>query len=818
MRKIFAGTNPEISEREVRNSKLAREIAEEGIVVLKNDDVLPVNAEKIALFGSGARRTVKGGTGSGSVNERHSVSIEEGLIKAGFSVTTTGWLDRYDEYYDNTYKAWKDAREAEVVGISDIIQILGIVGKTAFVYPTGIPIEESDILAADTDTAIYVLARQAGEGSDRTNEEGDFLPAPVEYENIRLLTQRFEKTIVVINAGGQIDTSEIEKLGVQALIFYGQAGQEGGLALADILSGRVNPSGKLTFSWARSYSDIPCGAAYGAMGNPKEQDYLEDIFVGYRYYDTFGKEPAYPFGFGLSYTKFSINAAAKLDGEVVIVSGEVENIGEREGKEVVQVYATVPFGRDGAEYQRLVGFYKTPLLKAGEKCTFEERFQVRELARYDEEHAAYMLTEGSYLIRVGNSSRNTVIVAEAVLDREVVVEECINICPVQKELALLKAPMRKEETVKAEKINIDASAICCKKHDYSLMEESASAEDNELLDKMPLSDLAKLVIGGGFMGDKVVTVFGSSGSTSSDLYEKYGIPNIAMLDGPVGLNVANKFTVDEKGEIMTLSIPPAYDFGVYSQHLRQMIDAAAEDGETRYQYATAWPCSTLLAQSWNRPLAERYGEGVGEELKELGGSVWLAPGMNIHRNPLCGRNFEYYSEDPFVTGHIAASVVKGAQKSGRAVSIKHFCCNNVECERSWSSSNLSERALREIYLKGFRIAVEGAAPMTVMSSYNLVNGVYNCNNPDLLVKVLRNEWGFDGIVMTDWQACGDTKGDTITAIKAQNDLIMPGSPEQEAEIVHAVEEGTLSMDELCLCAARNLKLIRKTSAIEIETR
>lgn len=814
---VFAGTNPDISEREKKNAALAREIAGDGIVVLKNESALPVSGKRIALYGSGARRTVKGGTGSGSVNERHSVSIEEGLLAAGFTVTTKDWLDRYDDYYDSTYKAWKDAREAEIVGITDMIQILGIVSQTAFVYPCGIPVEERD-LAEDTETAIYVIARQVGEGYDRSNAEGDFLPASVEYENIKTLTKYYKKTIVVVNAGGQVDTSEIEKLGIQGLIFYGQAGQEGGHAFADIVSGKLNPSGKLSFSWVKSYSDIPNGGAYGAMGDSKEQDYLEDIYVGYRYYDSFGVEPAYPFGFGLSFTKFNIKASARLNGEIFTVSGEVKNVGDCAGKEVVQVYATVPYGKHGAEYQRLVGFYKTPLLAAGAKCEFAVDFNVNELACYDEARAAYVLSEGSYLLRVGNSSRNTEVIAEATLVKEVVVEECVNVCPRNRELDLLKAPARKEENVSAEKLTIDVSAISCKKHEYIEIEDTMSEEDAALIDWMPVEDLVKLVIGGGLYGKRVVEVFGASGTTSSDLYEKYGIPNIVMLDGPVGLNVANKFSVNEKGEITTLSVPPAYDFGIFGQGMRQAIAQAITTGEAHYQYATAWPNSTLLAQTWNRELAGKYGEGISAELIEMGASVWLAPGMNIQKNPLCGRNFEYYSEDPFISGHIAAAVVAGVQKHGKAVSIKHFCCNNVECERSWSSSNLSERALREIYLKGFRIAVEESAPMTVMSSYNRVNGVYNNNNPDLLVKVLRNEWGFKGMVMTDWSACGDTKADTVKAIKAQNDLVMPGTPEEEQMIVRAIEEGTLTEQELRRCAARVLKLIRKTAAIEIEKR
>ena len=407
MKKIFAGTKKGISEREIKNSTLAREIASEGIVVLKNEGVLPVTEKRIALFGSGARGTVNGGTGSGSVNGRSNISIEQGLLNAGFEITTKEWLERCERHYNDTYAAWRAARESEIEGITDIMQILAKVNQTPFVYPTGISITKEDISNTDTNVAIYVISRQAGEGYDRTLSADDFLPDKTELSNIRSLAENFSDVIVVINAGSQIILSEIEALGVKGLIFYGQAGQEGGNAFADIVSGKVSPSGKLTISWASDYKKIPYGEQYGAMGNALEQDYLEGIYVGYRYYDTFGVKPAYPFGFGLSYTNFEIfTPMAECLGENCTVHGTVKNTGRYTGREVVQVYAALPYGTDGAETKRLVGFCKTPFLQAGEETTFRIDFPLDFLARYKEEKAAFVLEKGVYTILVGNSSEH----------------------------------------------------------------------------------------------------------------------------------------------------------------------------------------------------------------------------------------------------------------------------------------------------------------------------------------------------------------------------------------------------------------------------
>lgn len=817
---IFAGTDPAPTETEKRNRQTAREIADEGIVLLKNEGVLPIRRQKIALFGFGARMTVKGGTGSGSVNERHSVTIEEGLAEAGYLITTKDWLDRCERNYHEVYDAWHAAREKDIegIGISDvsgIMQILAVVGKTPFVYPTGIPISDEDIAAADTDVAIYVVSRQAGEGDDRSLREGDFLFDETERENLARIAEHFKDTVLVVNAGGQVDISFAEKIGIKAIVFYGQPGQEGGTAFADIVSGKISPSGKLTATWVKKYEDIPFGDRYGAQGDPREQNYAEDIYVGYRYYDTFGVAPAYPFGFGLSYTQFDIDeVSVSQRGDEIEVCGRVRNAGVREGKETVQVYVSVPHGNDGAEYQRLVGFYKTPLLPADKCCEFAVRFALDELSRYNEERAAYLLESGEYVLRVGNSSRNTAPVCKFTVKETFVLEKCINICPQQKTFNVLRAPERKEALpVRLQELNLKTRCLKTKVHTYEDLSPCVSKETKRLIGKMSAKEMAVLVTGGGYMGDKIVSVFGSSGTTTCDLYEKYGIPNIVMTDGPAGLNVAKEFSVGADGKIMALAVPPAYDFGIFGQYIRDTIARETVGGTAHYQFATAWPSGTNVAQTWNPELAEVFGCGVAAEMQAFGASVWLAPGMNIQKNPLCGRNFEYYSEDPLLSGTIAAAVIAGVQKDGRkAVSVKHFCCNNMELDRSYSSSNLSERALREIYLKGFRRAL-GAKPLTVMSSYNKINGVYSPNNADLLIKVLRCEWNFEGAVMTDWTSCGEDKADAVRAIACENDLIMPGAAAEAEAIAAAAESGTLPLKTLQKCAMRVLELIKKTAAI-----
>lgn len=832
---VFGTTEKEPTELELANRALAREAAAEGYVLLENDGTLPLKEKRIALYGSGARMTVKGGTGSGAVRERYSVSIEAGLKNAGYEITTTDWLDRFDAYYNDTYQKYNDEVEEKVKGIRDFYQILGMAGK--FEHPTGIPVTEEDIAGSAVDTAIYVLARQAGEGTDREDKKGDYQLDDVEIENLRTVSKGYQNLVVIVNAGGVIDLSFLDELHVSALVYYVQGGEEGGNALADVLSGKLNFSGKLATSWAYRFSDIPSNTTYSYLGGDSHnQEYNEGIYVGYRFFDTFGVAPRYHFGYGLSYTEFTIRAeSVSIADERAYVQLTVKNTGGCAGKEVVQVYVTVPYG-DGAEYQRLMAFKKTKELAPEEEQKLTVNFALKDMAVYEEAQASYVLKQGAYVLRVGNASNQTAPAAVFTLAEDTVTEVCTNICPVQHTVEEIIPPMRKEENLDGVTgIEIKAADIKKQVHSYPKLpvftaEDEAAGDDGtksirDKIESMTVRQLAMLVCGGDTQGKRIVTALGASGSTTAELYEDCGIPNVICSDGPAGLNLTSQIVELPDGSIKAARV--VENFEAYKRYFfgfarialtSQMADVG--DGVVHYQYATAWPCSQLLAQTFHTELMERIGDAVGKEMEEFGVTVWLAPGMNIHRNPLCGRTFEYYSEDPLVSGKMAAAIVRGVQSHpGKGMSIKHFVANNCELERNASSSNINERALREIYLKGFEIAVKESAPMTVMASYNMINGVYATNNYDILVKVLRNEWRFEGMVMSDWDSmtadredCMKAKtGDVLKAPGAQCDLVMPGHAAQAEALVKGVEEGLVSMDDLRRSAARVLRMIRENT-------
>ena len=824
---IKAGTCKEAGAIETANRALARRAAAEGFVLLENDGVLPLCPRRIALYGSGARMTVKGGTGSGAVRERYSVTIEQGLLDAGFEIASTPWLDRFDRFYAQTYEAYRAEMEARVAGITDFYQILNRV--TPFQHPTGIPITQEDIDCSATDTAIFILARQAGEGNDRRNEPGDYQLDELEEANLAMLSKGYSKLIVVVNSGGMIDLSFLDKFKVNALVFFGQGGEEGGSALADVLSGGVNFSGRLASSWPRRFEDLPSASVYSHLGKDiHNQDYREGLYVGYRYFDTFSVRPRYPFGYGLSYTCFSLSAEqAALDGESFRLTVCAANAGLQAGRQTVQLYATVPFGTDGAEYQRLVAFEKTGCLEAGAGERMTLCVPLRSLACYDEEKAAWVLRAGRYVMRLGDSSANTKPAAVLTLDRETVVEQCMNLFAGQRRVEEIAPPARAEENVEGVPVlAMEGHLPSCVRHSYELVPE----QGDPLTDSMSVRQLAQLVCGGTTSPtDAPVTAMGASGTTCTALYETAGIPNVILADGPAGLNLTGQIVELPDGTVKAALVPEnleaykRYLFGASGAAItRKMADPAS--GTVHYQYCTAWPCAQLLAQTFDTDLLEQVGDAVGREMEAYGVTVWLAPGMNIQRNPLCGRTFEYYSEDPLVSGMLAAAIVRGVQSHpGKGMSVKHFAANSCELERNASSSNVSERALRELYLKGFEIAVRQASPWTVMAAYNKINGVYCTNNHDLLVKLLRCEWGFDGLVMSDWDSMKADRsdprkavtGDVLRAPAAQCDLIMPGRPDQVEALCMGVEAGEVRVEDLRRSAARVLRMIRRNTVLKM---
>ena len=819
--------SPEVTERELRNRRIARKAATEGIVLLENDGVLPLETgTKIAVYGGGAKYTVKGGTGSGAVNNRSNVSIEEGIRNAGFKITTDTWLEDYEQQYQKAWEAWK-AQIFELAGKQGDFDALYRAHAThPLVLPKGAEITSET--KTDTDIAIYVISRISGEGADRKAEKGDYYLSDEEYTTLQEITSVYEKTIVILNVGGIMDLSFLDEMEISALVLLSQAGMEGGNALADVLSGKVCPSGKLTDTWAYQYEDYPSSATFSHNnGNIIEEKYLEGIYVGYRYFDTFQVAPRYPFGYGLSYTSFAVEAEEVLvKNGVVTVRVKVENTGRTAGKEVIQIYVSCPWQERGREQKRLTAFAKTDVLAPGESGTVTLTFSLRSLESYHAGKSNYYLEEGNYYVLMGNSGTNIVPVACLTLAGSIQVEKLTPICPLLDALNELK-PLKEYNLAWEKKLGdmlegknipviaIDAEAGKCRedlkptnKH-FSELDKVAE----EIVGKLTVRQKATLVCGRPndgspeIIGSAGQRVPGAAGETTPILEDEYGIGSVVMADGPAGIRIQRCYEENPKdGSIYSLT---RYEslvnriFGTEFPH---------EGSIPHYQFCSAIPVGTLLAQSFDVKLLQEVGEMIGQELEEFGITLWLAPGMNIHRNPLCGRNFEYYSEDPLVSGLMAAALTKGVQSvPGVGTTIKHLTCNNQEENRRGVSSIVSERALREIYLKGFEIAVKESRPMAIMTSYNKVNGVHTANSYDLCTTVVRKEWGFQGIIMTDWTTTNMDGGSSAAkCIAAGNDLVMPGLMSDIQEIVDAVSgEKDLSIEEKYLdeCARRMIRMI-----------
>ena len=821
-----AALSDEVRPLEKMGKDLAYQAAVEGIVLLENDGCLPARPGKIALYGAGAEYTIKGGTGSGEVNERHTVSVLEGMEMAGFHITTMDWIRDYARMFQEGEREYAEEfrKKLNPKNLSDFMNLM----SCPYRYPYGRKISQSDVDRSDTDTCIYIVSRQAGEGADRRLEDNDYGLADIEKENLAFCAEKYKHMIVVINVGGVFNLSFLRDIpDINAVVFMGQLGMMGGKALADVISGVHTPSGKLTDTWAKHYRNLPFADDYSYLnGNLDEEYYREGIYVGYRYFDTFHVAPRYPFGYGLSYTTFEISLEdMKLDGTTVEINVDVKNTGRDYcGKEVVQVYVSCPNGELEKEAQRLTAFTKTKVLAPEEQEKVTLRFDLRDLTSYREKDAATVLEAGEYVVRLGNSSRNTRVCGILKLETEMITEKHSHIC---------KAPVKVEELERQEEEMLHATCDCrqnwgkgCeividdvakirsftiapdvipeKVHEYGPMTIYSSEETDRLLDVLTLREMAELVVGGGMYGRRFFETPGAAGVTTGNLEDK-GIPNVVMADGPAGLRLHKVSSVSVTGKVK--AIEPNISFLKYlPEPVKKVMLGNPNSKNLLYQYTTAFPVGISLASSWNLDLAEEVGNAVGKEMEAYGVTYWLAPGMNIHRNPLCGRNFEYFSEDPLLTGKFAAAITRGVQQNrGCYVTLKHFCCNNQEDNRNKTNVNVNERALREIYLKGFEIAVKEAHPGAVMSSYNKVNGKYVNNSYRLLTRVLRNEWGFDGLVMTDWFATGRKYGDPAHAIASGNDLIMPGSSGTVDDIVKAVSKGIILEEDVKRSAANILK-------------
>ncbi|MBR1457482.1 MAG: glycoside hydrolase family 3 C-terminal domain-containing protein [Oscillospiraceae bacterium] len=807
-----ASASDTVSERERRNLRIAYRAACEGMVLLKNDGALPLRGKRLALYGAGAARTVKGGTGSGEVNERHSVSILEGLEDRGFEVTTGRWLRDYEEDYERSRAAFEKERRQfyKKIGKKSIIDL----ALSSFQLPCGRAVTEEDVRESAADSCVYVLSRQAGEGGDRRAEPGDYALTQTELQSIRLCAASYEHFILAVNSGSPLDMGSLRELGgIDALVYLCQPGAEGGHAFADLLSGTVTPSGKLTDTWAEAYADLPFAMEYSYLnGELREEFYREGIYVGYRYFDSFGKQPLYPFGYGLSYTDFTIGpASVNVEGTQVTVTAEVRNAGKTyAGKETLQLYVSAPNGALHKEYQRLAAYGKTGLLAPGEAESLTLRFDARSLASYDEARASFVLEPGAYILRLGNSSRDTRAAAVLSLEREVIVSQHAHVCPLNRPMTELKAaPYPFEDTAELPHIPLRAESFETLQCRYDTPEVCTEPRVRAFLGKLSLRERAEAVVGAGMFGRNRFDLPGSVGNTTSALWDK-GLVNVALCDGPAGLRIQSRSVQGRKGEIKPLQLSLSV-LEMLPEFIKKPMLGDPEKGTPLYQFCTAFPVATMLAQTWNEELLYEVGKAIFGEMKEYGCTFWLAPAVNIHRNPLCGRNFEYFSEDPLLTGRMAAAITRGVQQEeGYYATVKHLACNNQEENRNGVSSNVGERALREIYLRGFAIAVREGGAKAIMTSYNRLNGVYTANSHDLCTKLLRCEWGFDGVVMTDWFSTGRGRADAALAMQAGNDLIMPGGAGAKAEIRRAVRRGRIPETDLARCCANVLRAILKS--------
>ena len=769
---------------------LSRKAAGEGMVLVKNEnDTLPLaKGTKVALFGKGTIDYVKGGGGSGDVTVEYIRNFYEGM-KIKEAEGEVSLFHELPEFYE------KNVKEQYAAG--------AVPGMTR---EPEVPDELVTKAKAYTDTAIITICRFSGEGWDRKcqiNDEGyelfedekkqielsasifengDFCLTNGEAAMVEKVKANFKNVIVVMNVGGMVDTSWFKDCKeIPAVLMAWQGGMEGGLAAADVVTGDVNPSGKLVDTYAATLEDYPSTENFHK--SVYYVDYNEDIYVGYRYFETIpgaAEKVNYPFGFGLSYTSFEteVLGAEEKDGKIV-VKAAVTNTGKRAGKEVVQLYYGAPQGKLGKPAKELGAYRKTRLLQPGETQRVVLSFTVEDMASFDDlgkvAKSAYILEAGSYVFYVGNNVRDakkldfTYDLAEA----EVTAQYTSLAAPHKLEKRLLadgtyEALPTDNGLERQDKLTLEGFLPAVKAQErksFGELMEAAKTNPNlmnvvegketldEFVDKLPTEALIHLL--GGQPNTGVANTFGMGN------LPEYGIPNIMTADGPAGLRIQPQCGVN----------------------------------------TTAWPCATLLACTWDPELIEEIGKAGGEEVKENNIGIWLTPAVNIHRSPLCGRNFEYYSEDPLVAGKSGAAMVRGMQSEHIGASVKHFCCNNKETNRKDSDSRVSERALREIYLKAFEIIVKEADPYTIMSSYNLINGVQASENKDLLTGILRGEWDFKGMVTTDWW----THGEHYRETKAGNDIKMANGYEERVQ--EAFEKGYITRDEIALCAKRILTMI-----------
>lgn len=678
--------------------ELSRRAACEGMVLLENNGLLPLeDGVRVALFGVGSIEYIQGGGGSGEVFPTYIRNIYEGFMEKAPRVSVYKPVSEF--YYDYA------VARIEALGSEEILA-----------EPT-VPAELIADAAKNADVAIIVIHRYSGEGWDRSAEKGDFYLTDEEQALVNNVTGAFSHSVAVLNVGGMVDTSWIrENPKIDGALLAWQAGMEGGLAIADIICGDANPSGKLVDTFAKAFSDYPSADTFNESDD--YVDYFEDIYVGYRYFETIpgAKEKVlYPFGFGLSYTSFDLSRPiAEKIGEQISVSLSVTNTGKMAGKEVVQVYFSAPQGVLGKSSISLIGFQKTRLLAPGEKQDITITFDIADMASYDDlgklQMSAYLLEQGEYRFLVGNCCRDLVECdyRYCVNEKYIVTKQLKQRCAPNLINRRMLSDGSFESLPSFPNVHYLAQPVEGFGYVHTDRPKPLSAVANgeitleDFIAQMTTDELISIVSGVPSRG--VANTCGWGG------IERLGIPAVMTADGPAGVRLWPKSGIA----------------------------------------TTAWPCATLLACSWNTDLAYEIGAAGGIECKENGIATWLTPALNIHRNPLCGRNFEYFSEDPLIAGKFAAAKVRGMQSVHTSAAPKHFAANNKENNRVYSDSRMSERALREIYLRGFEICVKEAQPWAIMNSYNIINGRRACECYELNECILRGEWGYEGMIITDW--------------------------------------------------------------------
>ena len=731
-----------------RHIDLSRRIAQEGSVLLKNEGkVLPFRkGTKVAVFGVAQIDYVKTGGGSGNVECDYEVNIYQGL-KAKNNVVSV--YEPLSLYYQNCVEVMRSGGDVNtLMDLAGEVEIpeYGSIKNTPGLLPE-IPVPRHLLEGAKTftDTAIITISRYSGEGWDRKNDGTDdyFNLSEQERTMVEMVCNNFKNVVVLLNTGAMIDVSwfaENEK--IQAALMIWQGGMEGGLAAADILVGDANPSGKLVDTCAGKFEDYP-----SSEGFHESEDYVkytEDIFVGYRYFETIpGKKDCvvYPFGYGLSYTTFTISGEmATVVDDKIQVSVKVTNTGTMSGKEVVQVYYSAPDGKLTKPAVELCGFQKTKELLPGESEILGISFAISDMASYDDlgevAKSAWVLEPGDYRVLIGNSVRNLKELDFVYQVPDVVITEQLTEYCAPKKLGkrMLSGGGYQEVLDRDDQPKEIPNPYVCEEKFPQAEDECRKLIEvhegklslDEFVAQMTNEELQKLLLGHFSNG---IAITGGMGGMM-----KFGIPSPMTADGPAGVHL-----LPERG-VKT----------------------------------TAFPIGTMLACTWNLDLVQEMGKAGALEMKENNLAMWLTPALNIHRSPLCGRNFEYYSEDPFVSGKVAAAMIKGIQGERIVACPKHFACNNKETNRHESDSVLSERALREIYLRGFEICVKEAKPRMLMTAYNKLNGVRTSESRELIEGILRDEWGFDGLVTTDW--CNTA--DKVKEAYAGNDMHMPWSGQE----------------------------------------